>query len=561
MPSTHSYLRATFGELRRPGILRQDALASLVVFLVALPLCIGVAVASGVPAELGLVTGIVGGLVVGFLPGSTLQVSGPAAGLTVLVFEAVQTFGLGMLGAIVLLTGVLQIVLGLLRCGRWFRAISVSVVQGMLAGIGLVLIFGQLYTMAGMQQPRSGLDKVLNAPGLLVHVLRDGGALTSAAVGLGTVAVLVLWPRLPARARLVPAPLAAVALATGTVAAFRLDVVNVTVRGLLDTIQVPGLDDVAALGGLTVIGTVVALTLIASAESLFSAAAVDRMHSGPRTHYDKELVAQGVGNSVCGMLGALPMTAVIVRSSANVQAGARTALSRILHGAWLLLFAALLPVALGFIPLAALAGVLVHAGCKLIPVKEIRQLVRLDRGEAVILGATAVAIVVANLFEGVLLGLVMAMAKLAWDTSRIQVDVRELTGGRLAVALTGCATFLRLPRILETLEALPKDRPIELDLTGLHHLDHACRSTLGSWAARHNDAGIEPVRLTSGPGGSVSAAASARDAAAQASARLPGAVGVAQGPSTRPARSARAGDAGGGSGHVDPAERSDGGRD
>ncbi|MFI6639027.1 SulP family inorganic anion transporter [Streptomyces sp. NPDC050504] len=558
MPSPPSSLRTAFGDLRGPGVLRQDVLASLVVFLVALPLCVGVAVASGVPAELGLVTGIVGGLVVGCLPGSTLQVSGPAAGLTVLVFEAVHAFGLGMLGAIVLLTGVLQIALGLLRCGRWFRAISLSVVQGMLAGIGLVLVFGQLYTMAGLPQPRSGLDKILNTPGLLVDALRNSGALTSAVVGLGTVAVLVLWPRLPARARLVPAPLAAVALATGAVAAFRLDVANVTVRGLWDTLQVPGLDDMAALGGMAVIGTVIAFTLIASAETLFSAAAVDRMHSGPRTHYDKELVAQGVGNSVCGVLGALPMTAVIVRSSANVQAGARTALSRILHGAWLLLFTALLPAALGVIPLAALAGVLVHAGCKLIPVGEIRRLVRLDRGEAVVLGVTAVAIVVTNLFEGVLLGLALAVAKSAWDTSHLQVDVREPADGRVVVSLAGNATFLRLPRILETLEALPKDRPIELDLTGVRHLDHACRSTLANWAERHNDAGTEPVLLVPGPGGGMGLADPAPGVAepvpgvmARSGARSPGPVLTGADPVT----------GGGESGHVGPAGRPVGGRD
>lgn len=197
MPPSPSLLPSSFGELRRPGLLRQDVLASLVVFLVALPLCVGVAVASGVPAELGLVTGIVGGLVVGFLPGSALQVSGPAAGLTVLVFEAVREFGLSMLGAIVLLTGALQVVLGLLRCGRWFRAISVSVVQGMLAGIGLVLIFGQLYTMAGQSQPRSGPDKILGLPGLIADVVGEGTALTAAAVGLGTIAVLVLWRGCP----------------------------------------------------------------------------------------------------------------------------------------------------------------------------------------------------------------------------------------------------------------------------------------------------------------------------------------------------------------------------
>ncbi|THC49963.1 SulP family inorganic anion transporter [Streptomyces sp. A1499] len=493
-----------YHKLREPGVLRQDLLASLVVFLVALPLCVGVAVASGVPAELGLVTGIVGGLVVGFLPGSALQVSGPAAGLTVLVFEAVREFGLGMLGAIVLLTGALQVTLGLLRCGRWFRAISVSVVQGMLAGIGLVLILGQLYTMAGAEQPRSGIDKIAGLPRLIGDVITDTASLTAAAVGVGTIAVLVLWPKLPAAARVVPAPLAAVTLATAAVAGLRLDVANVEVRGLVDAVQPPGLGDLADLGNVAVLGTVLAFTLIASAESLFSAAAVDRMHDGPRTHYDKELVAQGVGNTVCGVLGALPMTAVIVRSSANVRAGARTPLSRIAHGAWLLLFAVLLPSALGIIPLAALAGVLVHAGCKLIPVKEIVPLARAHRGEAIVLSATAIAIVVTNMFEGVVLGLVLAVVKSAWDTSHVQVDVRELTDGRMVVTLTGNATFLRLPRILETLEAMPKDRPIELDLTVVRHLDHACRTTLDNWALRHNDSGTEAVRMRtrppSGPG-------------------------------------------------------------
>ncbi|MFI0975404.1 SulP family inorganic anion transporter [Streptomyces sp. NPDC021093] len=490
---------SSFRPLREPGVLRQDLLASLVVFLVALPLCVGVAVASGVPAELGLVTGIVGGLIVGFLPGSALQVSGPAAGLTVLVFEAVREFGLGMLGAIVLLTGALQIVLGLLRCGRWFRAISVSVVHGMLAGIGLVLILGQLYGMTGAAQPLSGLGKIAGLPGLVADTLSDPTALTAAGIGLGTIAVLVLWPKLPASVRRVPAPLAAVALATAVTAGLQLDVANVTVKGLVQAIQPPGLGDLAALGSVAVLGTVLAFTLIASAESLFSAAAVDRMHHGPRTHYDKELVAQGVGNTVCGILGALPMTAVIVRSSANVQAGAKTPLSRIVHGGWLLLFAVLLPAALGIIPLAALAGVLVHAGFKLLPVKDIVPLLRTHRGEALVLVTTAIAIVVTNMFEGVLIGLGLAVVKTAWDTSQAHVDVRELTGGRLVVTLTGNATFLRLPRILETLEALPKDRPIELDLTSVHHLDHACRTTLENWAIRHNDSGTEAVRMKTCP--------------------------------------------------------------
>ncbi|MFD7631485.1 SulP family inorganic anion transporter [Streptomyces sp. NPDC059851] len=493
-----------------PAAVRQDVLASLVVFLVALPLCVGVAVASGVPAELGLITGIVGGLVVGFLPGSALQVSGPAAGLTVLVFEAVREFGLGMLGAIVLASGVLQIGLGLLRFGRWFRAISVAVVHGMLAGIGLVLIFGQLYTMAGVKQPGSGLGKVFGTPQLLGEIATSSTALTSFAVGLGTIAVLVGWKRLPARVQLVPAPLAAVALATAVTVIGGLDVASVQVQGLVEAIRPPAVDDLASLGSVAVLGTVLGFALIASAESLFSAAAVDRMHDGPRTHYDKELVAQGIGNTVCGVLGALPMTAVIVRSSANVQAGARTKASRILHGLWLLMFTALLPAAIGIIPLAALAGVLVHAGCKLIPVKELVSLWRGHRGELAILVTTAVAILATSMFEGVVLGLALAVAKSAWETSHVHVETRELTGGRIVVALSGNATFLRLPRILQALEELPGDRPVELDLSDVRHLDHACRAALENWAARHNPDGSEPVRLTGYPGSGDGATAPAR---------------------------------------------------
>ncbi|AZQ73450.1 SulP family inorganic anion transporter [Streptomyces luteoverticillatus] len=479
------------------GALRRDALASLVVFLVALPLCVGVAVASGVPAELGLITGIVGGLVVGALPGSTFQVSGPAAGLTVLVFEAVKEFGLGALGVIVLATGVLQLALGALRFGRWFRAISVAVVQGMLAGIGLVLVLGQLYTMAGARQPGSGLAKIAGLPGLVADAVTDRGRLTACAVGVGTIAVLVLWRRLPAKARLVPAPLVAVAAATAVTAAAGLDIAHVEVKGLTDAIQPPGLNDLTSLGSVTVLGTVLAFTLIASAESLFSAAAVDRMHQGPRTHYDKELLAQGVGNTVCGALGALPMTAVIVRSAANVQAGAKTSLSRVLHGVWLLIFAVALPAAIGVIPLAALAGVLVHAGCKLVPVKEIGPLWREHRGEALVLAATAIAIVTTSMFEGVVLGLLLAVVKTAWEVSHVHVETHELTGGRLVVTITGNATFLRLPRLLETLEALPQNRPVELDLSEVRHLDHACRTALEGWAAQRGEVGVREPRLIS----------------------------------------------------------------
>ncbi|MEU1306230.1 SulP family inorganic anion transporter [Streptomyces shenzhenensis] len=476
--------------------LRQDFTASLVVFLVALPLCVGVAVASGVPAELGLVTGIVGGIVTGLMRGSSLQVSGPAAGLTVLVFEAVHQFGLPVLGVIVLASGVLQMAMGALRLGRWFRAISVSVVEGMLAGIGLVLIAGQLYPALAAEAPGSGPGKIAGLPGALADALADTDALASLAVGAGTIAVLVLWRFAPAPVRAVPGPLAAVGLATLAAAALGLPVATVEVQGLLGSVQPPPLSAFGELAGIGVLGTVVAFTLIASAESLFSAAAVDRLHDGPRTEYDKELAAQGAGNTICGLLGALPMTAVIVRSAANVQAGARTKASRVLHGVWLLLFAALLPDVLGYIPIPALAGILVYSGAKLIPVRALAALWRESRGEALILVVTAVSIVVVSMFEGVLIGLAMAIAKTAWEASHVRLEFVDKGAGPVEAYLSGNATFLRLPKILDSLEALPKDRPVRLDLSGLHHLDHACRTALESWAERHSSAGTEPVRLT-----------------------------------------------------------------
>ncbi len=469
----------------RRGVGKADLFASVVVFLVALPLCVGIAIASGVPAELGLVTGIVGGLVAGALPGSRLQVSGPAAGLTVLVYEAVQRYGLEVLGVLVLGAGLVQVGLGVLRLGRWFRAVSAAVVQGMLAGIGLVLVAAQVYALGDALAPASGLGKLaglVSLPGRVNPV--------ASSVGAATMAVLLLWPRWRPGARVVPAPLVAVAVAALVTGVFDLEVRRVEVRGLVDAVRVPEGADFGRLLEVGVIGTVVAFALIASAESLFSAAAVDRLQSGARTDYDRELIAQGAGNTVCGVLGALPLTAVIVRSAANVQAGARTRASRVLHGVWLLVFTVLLPGVLGVIPVAALAGLLVVAGCRLVPVRDVRVLWRGHPGEAAVLGVTAVAIMVGNLFEGVLVGLALAVAKTAWDISHVHVETEDRGEAGIVVRVQGHATFLRLPKLLDALEALPRDREVRLELGGLRHLDHACAAALDGWAAGR---GEEPV--------------------------------------------------------------------
>lgn len=465
-----------------------DVGASLVVFLVALPLCVGIAVASGVPAELGIITGVVGGLVVGLLPGSTMQVSGPAAGLTVLVADTVAAHGLAALGLIVLGAGLLQVGMGLLRLGRWFRAISPAVVQGMLAGIGLVLVLGQLYPFAGQDQPATTGEKISGLLGLVVTAVTTPVGLSGVAVGVLTLAVTALWKRTPFRA--VPGMLVAAVVASA-----------VGVLLPLPRISVGSLGDVVALVDFSlfsagVLGAMLTFALVASAESLFSAAAVDRMHDGPRTKYDTELVAQGVGNAVCGVLGALPLTAVIVRSSANVDAGARTRLSRVLHGAWLLLFVVLLPGVLAYVPLAVLAALLVQAGWKLLAPGKVLALARTDRAEAGVLVLTAGLIVLTDLLTGTLVGLLAAVVKTAWEVSRLSVTVTRHGEDHHHVAVRGNATFLKLPRLLETLESLPDGRHVRVDLTGVRHLDQACGQAIDQWAEQRQ--GVELIRPTAG---------------------------------------------------------------
>lgn len=479
------------GERRRANVFGADLAASLVVFLVALPLCVGVAVASGVPAELGIVTGIVGGVVVGLLPGSTMQVSGPAAGLTVLVSSAVAEHGLASLGVIVFGAGLLQVLMAVTRAGVLFRAISPSVVQGMLAGIGLVLVLGQVYPVGGLEQPNTTGEKFSGLPVLLVSTFTTPQGLFGLGVAALTLLIAFGWQRMPGRARVVPGALIAVVVASAVTVLAGLPLARTEVSSLLQAVNPPSAE---AWGQWpAVLGTIATFALIASAESLFSAAAVDRMHDGPKTEYNKELLAQGAGNTVCGLLGALPMTAVIVRSGANVRAGARTKLSRVLHGVWLLLFVVALPWVLALIPKAVLAALLIQAGWKLLEIRQVVQLAREHRSEAAIVVLTAVAIVTTDLLIGTLLGLAAATAKAAFDMSRLSLRTERERDDHVRVEVGGNATFLRLPHLLQHLERVPVTRSAQVDLTAVGHLDRACSQAVHQWAAqrRRRDCSVE----------------------------------------------------------------------
>ena len=334
--------------------LGRDLLASVVVFLVALPLCMGISIASGMPPTAGIITGIIGGLVVGFLAGSPLQVSGPAAGLSVLVLQFVQANGVEMLGVVVLFAGILQFAAGSFKLGQWFRAVSPAVIHGMLAGIGVLILVAQFHVMLDGKPLGTGIQNLVGMPGALMAAIEAGDHhLKAGGIGLLTILTIIGWSYAPKAWRVMPAPLVGVIVAI--LAAYVLGLSDITYVSVPDniwsTVAFPTIDHLTRIIEAPILIGAISIAFIASAETLLCATAVDQMHSGPRTKYDKELSAQGVGNMICGLLGVLPMTGVIVRSGANVDAGAATRASAILHGVWLLLFASVLPFTLNYIPI------------------------------------------------------------------------------------------------------------------------------------------------------------------------------------------------------------------
>ncbi len=410
----------------------RDLLASVVVFLVALPLCMGIAIASGVPPALGLVTGIVGGLVVGFLAGCPLQVSGPAAGLAVIVWEIVHTHGLKALGVIVLAAGLVQFLAGVLKLGRWFRAVSPAVIQGMLAGIGVLIFASQFHVMMDHKPQANGLKNLLTIPAAVRDGILpfDGSVhMQAAGIGLVTILTLVVWALwAPKKLKMIPGALIAVVVGLLVGLVFALDVARVQVPSdFITTLEVG--TTFGNLGLLTqgsILVSVLTMALVASAETMLCATATDRLHDGERTDYDKELRAQGIGNMVCGMLGALPVTGVIVRSSANIESGGATRRSAILHGFWLLLFIAALPFVLNQIPVSALAAILVYIGYKLVNPQAIKKLYQTQgAGEVAVFAVTLGTIVATNLLTGILVGFGLAALKLLYGATRLHVEVQE----------------------------------------------------------------------------------------------------------------------------------------
>ncbi|MEH3045845.1 SulP family inorganic anion transporter [Sphingomonas adhaesiva] len=488
----------------RLQFLGRDVTASIVVFLVAMPLCMGIAIASGVPAEKGLITGIIGGIIVGALAGSPLQVSGPAAGLAVIVYELVRDQGLSALGPILILAGAVQVAAGVFRLGGWFKAISPAVVHGMLAGIGVLIVVGQFHVLFDHRPLPSGLQNLAAAPGRLLGLSADLRATEFAfLIALATIAAMLGWEKFrPASMKLLPGALVGVVAGTILSLLLGVDVARVQVPdSIFGAIAPPSGNAFTRLLDPSVIAAGFAIAFIASAETLLSAAAVDKMHAGVRTDYNKELRAQGVGNLLCGFAGALPMTGVIVRSSANVQAGAVTRLSAILHGVWILGFVAALPFVLTAIPMAALGAILVVTGFRLVSVKHATHLFR-DYGvlPVAIWAATLIMVVATDLLTGVLVGIGLTMLELVPHLRRLRLKVFEASEGDAhAITLDGTATFVTLPKLSETLDRVPAGTHVRIDASRLDAVDHTSAEMLRDWFQRRRAAGTR-VEITGARG-------------------------------------------------------------
>ncbi|MFI6866536.1 SulP family inorganic anion transporter [Nocardia sp. NPDC050406] len=479
------------GESRWQTLFRHDLPASLVVFLVALPLSLGIAVASDAPIAAGLIAAVVGGVVVGILGGSPLQVSGPAAGLTVVVAETINQFGWKTACFITAAAGVLQILFGLSRIARAALAIAPVVVHAMLAGIGITIALQQVHVLLGGSSHSTALKNVTELPSQLLNLHGDDFL-----IGGVVIAIMLGWKYLPAKIRVVPGPLVAVLVGTVLSLVVPGNVERIALSGsLFDAI---GLPEIPSGNWGALVLAVVTIALIASVESLLCAVAVDKMHTGPRTNFDKELMAQGAANVTSGLLGGLPVTGVIVRSASNVQAGARTKNSALLHGIWILVFSIALVGVVQQIPKAALAGLLIVVGAQLVKLAHIRLAHR--TGDLLVYGVTVAGVVFLNLLEGVLIGLGLAFALLLWRVVRVHVTAEEVDGDRWLVKVEGTCTFLALPKLSAELAKVPGGTVVLMELS-VDFLDHAAYEAMHDWASQHESTGgtVEFVELGTAP--------------------------------------------------------------
>ncbi len=488
--------------------LKYDLPAGIVVFLVALPLCLGIAFASNAPLIAGLVAGIVGGVVVGAISGAPLAVSGPAAGLTVIVVNSIIELGSyeAFLAAVVL-SGVMQLAMGFMKAGRIAHYFPISVIKGMLAGIGAVLILKQIPHAFGYDgdyegdfafAQADGRNSLTEIPYALGH-FHLGATLLSFA----SLAILIFWPRVSKKLRSVPAPLLVVALGIGFNALFEAVAPELSVRqhllvGVPVAESLPALfaslptPDFSGIWDKAVWQIAAVVAVVASVETLLCVEAIDRLDPYKRvTPPDRELKAQGVGNVVSGLLGGLPLTAVIVRGSANVQSGGRTQTAAIFHGLLLIGSVLLIPSLLNEIPLAALAAILLHVGYKLMPIPLFQQMYRGGHERLVPFLITFFGILFTDLLTGVGLGLVAGVIYVLRAHVSEAIRMRRTGEVEIDITLGETVSFLHKAKVRRILSEIPEGAKVTIKAKNVRYLDREVEELLTEFANHASERDIE----------------------------------------------------------------------
>ena len=494
--------------------LKQDIPASIVVFFVALPLCLGIALASGAPLFSGLIAGIIGGIVVGSISGSQVGVSGPAAGLAAIVLTAIGTLGgfENFLLAVVL-GGLIQLLFGILRAGIIGYYFPSSVIKGMLTGIGIIIILKQIPHFFGYNSPEGDFSffqgngentftGIFNA----INYISPGATLI-AIVSLG---ILLLWSNVLSKKgkifQLIQGPLVAVVIGIVYVlftsensywAIQTKQLVSVPVpENLSSFLGQFSFPDFSAIGNAQIWITAFTIALVASLETLLCVEATDKLDPEKRvTPTNRELIAQGIGNLFSGLIGGLPVTQVIVRSSANIQSGGKTKMAAIIHGVFLLISVLLIPALLNQIPLSVLAAILLIVGYKLAKPSLLISMYKLGWKQSIPFIVTVLGIVFTDLLIGIGLGLMVGIVVIlikSFQNSHF-LHIEDISNGKHKIKMTLAeeVTFFNKGAILKELDNLPRDTSLELDVRKTRFLDHDIIEILQDFSEKRKTRNIE----------------------------------------------------------------------
>jgi MFS superfamily sulfate permease-like transporter len=480
-----------------------DIVSGFIIFLIALPLCLGIAMASNAPPMAGIITGIIGGVICGFISGSHITINGPAAGLIVIVLGAIADLGYEGALAVGLICGVLQIILGFLRAGKMTNFFPLSVVHGMLAGIGVIIMAKQIHVALGDYSSKgSMLDTITAIPSSIANMPVD-----VAIIGGLCMSIMIIWPFLKLGfLQKIPAPLVAVILAVFLGQSFGL-ADNDLLKPLLPASIMDGFafPDFAILGVFpgTALKWVIMYTFVASLESLLTASAVDKLDPWKRqSNMDKEFIGKGIANSLSSLLGGLPMIAEVVRSAANIQNGARTIWSNFFHGLFLLICVAFFTQYLAMIPKAALAGILVIIGFRLAHPKEFIHALHIGKEEFLFMAVTTAIVVLQDLLMGVFVGMLVALLVNIVRTGfamgslfKSSIEVEE-KGNKTNVRFRSSLGFGNFISVRGKLDQIDAGRNIVLDFSQCRYVDHTVVERLHDFIVEYERTGGSVEQVT-----------------------------------------------------------------